>query len=148
MASYNRVILMGNVVRNPELRHTAGSNLPVARVAFAVNSRFKDREETLFIDIVAFGKSAETLSAYVTKGTPLLVEGRLSQRSWEDPNGSKRYKYEVILDTFQFLRGSKERSDENAQSDDMYNSGTSAADSNSGKFNSPSDQMEDDDIPF
>ena len=146
MASYNKVILMGNLVSDPELRHTAGSNLPVARTRLAVNRKYKDKEEVMFIDIVVFGKTAETLHTYAKKGAPLLVDGRLNQSSWEDPNGGgKRYKHEVIVETFQFLRGSKERSDEDAPGG-MYNAGTNAGDS--GRFNSPSDQMEDDDIPF
>ncbi len=139
MASYNKVIMMGNVVRNPELRHTPGSNLPVARTALAVNRKYKDKEEVMFIDIVVFGKQAETLEAYATKGTPLLVDGRLSQSSWEDPNsGQKRSKHEIIVENFQLLGGRRDRSDE----------GQNRGSDSGGGFNSPSDQMDDDDIPF
>ncbi|MDR0453627.1 MAG: single-stranded DNA-binding protein [Deferribacteraceae bacterium] len=152
MASYNKVILMGNVVRNPELRHTPGNNLAVARTSIAVNSNRKDREEVMFIDIVLFGKSAETLNAYATKGSPLLVDGRLSLRSWDDPNGGgKRHKHEIIVDNFQLLRGSKERSEEGAYNDGIHNAGMSASGGNSGKTGAPSDQpgeYTDDDIPF
>jgi single-strand DNA-binding protein len=103
MASYNRVVLLGNVVRNPEIRYAPGNNnLPIARTALAVNSKYKDKENTMFIDIVVFGKLAETLGAYATQGTPLLVEGRLSQNKWEQ-DGKPRSKHEIIVDSFQLL---------------------------------------------
>jgi len=147
MASYNRVILLGNVVRNPELRHTPGSNLPVARTSLAVNNYRKDKEEVMFIDIVVFGKSAETLHEYATKGTPLLIEGRLSLQTWEDRNGGgKRYKHEIIVENFQLLRGSRETSEEGVAGDDRYNVGRSAAESDSGKGHFADDIG--DDIPF
>jgi len=148
MASYNKVIFMGNVVRNPELRYTPGSNLPVARTGLAVNSYRKDKDEVMFIDIVVFGKSAETLNSYAVKGTPLLVDGRLSQRSWEDPNGGgKRYKYEVIVDNFQLLRGSKEQAGEGAAAG-TDNSGRAMPESNSNRDSFSSEPTDDEDIPF
>lgn len=134
MASYNKVIIMGNVVRNPELRYTPGSNMPVARTALAVNRKYKDKEEVMFIDIVVFGKLAETLESYATKGTPLLVDGRLSQSTWEQ-DGQKRSKHEIIVENFQLLGGRRDRAEGQG--------------SNDAGFNAPSDSMgEDDDIPF
>lgn len=136
MASYNRVVLMGNLVRNPELRYAPGSNLPVARTAIAVNRRYKDKEEVMFIDLVIFGKQAETLQSYATKGTPVLVEGRLSQNSWEQ-DGQKRSKHEIIVENFQLV-GSRRDRGEGGMSESV-----------SGRFNSPGDMPDDDDdIPF
>lgn len=135
MASYNRVVLLGNVVRNAELRYTPGSNLPVARTSLAVNRKYKDKEDTMYIDIVVFGKMAETLEAYATKGTPLLIEGRLSQNRWEQ-DGQKRSKHEIIVDNFQLLGGRKDRQADDSQGSDA------------GGFNTPSDVIDDDDIPF
>lgn len=102
MASFNKVILLGNVVRTPELRFTPGSNLAVARSAIAVNRKHKDKEDTMFIDIVVFGKLAEVMEAYCSQGTPIMIEGRLSQNKWEQ-EGVKRSKHEIIVDTFQLL---------------------------------------------
>lgn len=133
MASYNRVVLLGNIVRDPELRYTQG-DLPVARTALAVNRTYKGKEEVMFIDIVVFGKQAENLQAYVTKGSPLLVEGRLSQNSWEQ-DGVKRSKHEIIVENFQFIGSRRDRNDDQP----MHNSGN---------FAPSSEGDDDDDIPF
>lgn len=134
MASFNKVVLLGNVVRNPELRYAPSTNMPIARSALAVNRRYKDKEEAMFIDFVVFGKLAETLEAYATKGTPLLIEGRLSQSSWEQ-DGVKRSRHEIIVETFQLLGGRRERTEDNTRS--------------GGSFNAPEDSfVDDDDIPF
>lgn len=113
MASYNRVILMGNLTRDPELRYTSGGTA-VANFSLAVNRRFKTddevREEVDFFDIVVWGKQAENCSEYLSKGRPVLVEGRLQQNRWETSEGQKRSKVEVVANTVQFLgsRGSEE----------------------------------------
>ena len=110
MANYNRVILMGNLTRDPELRYTPNGSA-VASFAIAVNRRYKvdneKREETSFFDIVFFGKPAEIIAEYMKKGRPLLVEGRLQQRRWETDEGQKRSKVEVIGDSFEFIGGNK-----------------------------------------
>ncbi|MDR2883527.1 MAG: single-stranded DNA-binding protein [Deferribacteraceae bacterium] len=138
MASFNKVVLLGNVVRNPEIRYAPGSNnLPIARTALAVSRKYKDKEETMFIDIVVFGKLAEVLESYATQGTPLLVEGRLSQNKWEQ-DGVKRSKHEIIVDSFQLLGGRKDRA---ADDNSMHNAGSDSS------FSASSD-IDDDDIPF
>ncbi|MDF1536245.1 MAG: single-stranded DNA-binding protein [bacterium] len=108
MANYNRVILIGNLTRDPELRYTPNGSA-VASFSLAVNRRYKvdneNREETGFFDIVFFGKRAETIAEYMKKGRPLLVEGRLQQRRWETDEGQKRSKVEVVGENFQFLGG-------------------------------------------
>lgn len=136
MASYNRIVLMGNVTRNPDVRSIPGSNTAVARTGLAVNRKFKDKEEVLFIDITAFGKTAEIMGEYVVKGAPLLVEGRLSMNSWEQ-DGVKRTKHEVIIDNMQMLGGRKDRADFEEGGQSGHSSNTKDADT-----------IDEDDVPF
>ncbi len=102
---YNKIILIGNLTKDPELRYTP-QGTPVASFRIAVSSRYKQsnelREETLFIDVVTFGKQAETSSKYLNKGRSVLVEGRLQERRWES-NGQQRSKFEVIAQSVRFL---------------------------------------------
>lgn len=102
---YNKAILIGNLTRDPELRYTP-SGTPVTSFGIAVNTRYKQsdemKEETLFIDIVVFGKQAESCSQYLSKGNPVLVEGRLQERRWES-EGQHRRKVEVVAQTVRFL---------------------------------------------
>lgn len=113
MANYNKVILMGNLTRDPELRYTPAGKA-VANFSIAVNRRFKTddqvREETDFFDIVVFGKQAENCSEYLSKGRPVLVDGRLQQRRWETDDGQKRSKVEVVAMSVQFLGGRSQES--------------------------------------
>lgn len=102
---FNKIILIGNLTKDPELRYTP-QGTPVASFRIAVNSRYKQademREETLFIDIITFGKQAETCSQYLNKGKSVLVEGRLQERRWES-EGQQRSKFEVVAQTVRFL---------------------------------------------
>lgn len=102
---FNRIILIGNLTRDPEIRYTP-SGVAVATVPIAVNSRYKQgedlREETLFIDAIVFGKQAETCSQYLNKGRTVLVEGRLRERRWEY-EGQKKSKFEVIANSIRFF---------------------------------------------
>ena len=109
MANYNRVILIGNLTRDPEIRYTP-SGMAVATFGLAVGRRWKDktsgemREETTFVDIDAWGKQAELAGQYLAKGRPLLVEGRLKLDQWEDrETKQKRSKLKVVCERFQFL---------------------------------------------
>jgi single-strand DNA-binding protein len=110
MASYNKVFLMGNLTRDPQVKHLP-SQMVVAEFGLAVNRRYKtaageDKEEVAFVDCSAFGRQAETISQYCTKGKPIFVEGRLKYDTWEDKQGGgKRSKHSVVVDTFQFLGG-------------------------------------------
>ena len=137
MSSFNRVILMGNLTRNPELRYIPTTNTPVAKTGLAVNRRYKSngeqREEVMFIDIVAYGRSAEIMSEYLTKGSAVMIEGRLSFSSWEQ-EGVKRNKHEVIVENFQML-GSR-------------NSTTQNSDVVSKPEPQPKIEINDEDIPF
>ena len=107
MASYNKVILMGNLTRDPELKQTP-SNQSVAQIGLAVNRKFKGREgdmreETTFVDCEAWGRTAEIMSKYLSKGKPVFVEGRLKLDQWQDKDGNNRSKLKVVIDTFQFV---------------------------------------------
>jgi len=108
MPSFNRVTLIGNLTRDPETRDLP-SGTTLCEFGLAMTRHYKtaggdDREETCFIDCTAFGKQAEVLSQYVTKGRPLFVEGRLKYDQWDDKNGGgKRSKVSVIVENFQFL---------------------------------------------
>ncbi|KAB2662378.1 MAG: single-stranded DNA-binding protein [Verrucomicrobia bacterium] len=108
MASFNKVILLGNLTRDPELRYTPKGQA-VVKLGLAVNRRYtteagEAREEVTFIDIDAWGKQAELIAQYCKKGRPLLVEGRLKLDQWDDKNtGQKVSKLRVVLETFQFV---------------------------------------------
>jgi single-strand DNA-binding protein len=106
MASLNSVILLGNLTRDPELRSTSNGT-SVASFGLAVNRRYRQgeaqREEVCFVDIVCFGRQAETASEYLSKGNLVMIEGRLQWRSWETPEGQKRSKHEVIANNIQFM---------------------------------------------
>lgn len=110
MASFNRVILVGNVTRDVELRYTP-SSLAVCDIGLAVNDRRKTAtgewvDETTFVDISMFGRTAEVAGEYLKKGSPVLIEGRLKLDQWETNDGQKRSKLKVICDKMQLL-GSK-----------------------------------------
>jgi single-strand DNA-binding protein len=100
--SYNKIILVGNLTRDPEIRYV-GSGAAVTKFTLAVNRRSKQAEETDFIDIVAWDKLAETCNTYLKKGMSCLVEGRLSIRSYEDKDGNKRKATEVVCNVMQML---------------------------------------------
>lgn len=103
---FNKIILMGNLTRDPEVRYTPGG-APVTRFSLAVNHRYKQggetKDEVCFIDVVIFGKQAETAGEYLLKGKGVLVEGRLQQRRWEAEGGQKRSKHEVLGQVIRFL---------------------------------------------
>jgi single-strand DNA-binding protein len=102
---YNKVILIGNLTKDPELRYTP-QGTPVTSFRLAVNYRYKHSDEmkqdTVFIDIVVFGKQAESCSKYLNKGSSALVEGRLQERRWEH-EGQQRSKFEIIAQSVRFL---------------------------------------------
>ena len=107
MASFNKVLLMGNLTKDPELRYTP-QGTAVVNLRLAVNRKFKDRnqemkEEVCFVTAVAWDKQAETCNQYLHKGSPVFVEGRLQSRSWEDNSGQKRSVIEVRVERVQFL---------------------------------------------
>jgi single-strand DNA-binding protein len=110
MASFNKVLLLGNLTRDPELRVTP-KGTSICQFGLAVNRQFKDesgatRDETTFVDIEAWGKQGELVSKYLTKGSPCFVEGRLRLDTWDDKqSGQKRSKLKIVLENVQFLGG-------------------------------------------
>jgi single-strand DNA-binding protein len=105
--SYNRVILVGNLTRDPEIRYTQ-SGKGVTKFALAVNNP-RNKEETTFVDIVAWDKLGETCNTYLKKGANCLVEGRLVIRSYDDKDGNKRKATEVVIDNMQMLGSRPDR---------------------------------------
>lgn len=118
MASFNKVILIGNLTRDPDLRVTANGS-SICKIGIAVNRNFltrdgERREETTFVDIDAFGKQAEVISKYLRKGRPLMVEGRLKLDQWES-DGQKRSRLGVVLENFQFLSAREDPVDQSSR---------------------------------
>src|SRR5437588_1815429 len=110
MASFNKVLLMGNLTRDPQLKYLP-SQTAVTEFGLACNRKFKsqsgeDREEVTFVDCSAFGKQAELINQYFTKGKPIFIQGRLKYDQWEDKQGGgKRSKLTVVMEGFQFVGG-------------------------------------------
>lgn len=110
--SYNRCILAGNVTRDPEQRFTPGGKA-VCDLGLAINEQYKDAqgkvvEDCVFVDVTLFGRTAEVAAQYLTKGAPVLIEGRLKLDQWDDKNGGgKRTKLKVVGDRMQLLGGGK-----------------------------------------
>ncbi|MDX9911022.1 MAG: single-stranded DNA-binding protein [Phycisphaerales bacterium] len=105
--SFNKVLLMGNLTRDVELRHTPGGSA-VARLGLACNRRFKtqtgeQRDEVTFVDCEAWGRTAEVMSQYLAKGRPVFIEGRLKLDQWQDKDGQNRSKLVVVVENFQFV---------------------------------------------
>ena len=109
MASLNKVLLIGNLTRDPELRYVP-SGSAVASFTLAMNRVYKlqtgeKKEEVSFVKVIVWGRMAEVCGEYLSKGSPVFVEGRLQSRSWDGPDGQKRSALEVIAVNIQFLRG-------------------------------------------
>lgn len=140
MASFNKVILVGNLTREPELRqfNTGGS---VTEFGLASSRKFKKKdgsmdEEVLFVDCKAWGKTGEVIQQYLGKGSPILVEGRLVLERWEDREGNNRSKVLVNVESFQFLNSSPDNQKPAKQG------------SRKPVENDYDDDMDDDEIPF
>ena len=109
MANFNKIILAGNLTRDPQLAYLP-NNTPVVEFGLAINRKRRGqdgemKEETCFIDCRAYAKPAETINQYMSKGSPILLEGRLQFQQWTAQDGSKRSKHVVVVDQFQFLGG-------------------------------------------
>jgi len=115
MANLNKVFLMGNLTRNPELRYTP-SGTAVASFGVAVNRNWtgqdgEKKEEVCFVDISAFGRIAEVINEYFSKGKPIFVEGRLQFNQWETKDGQKRSTLRVVAENFQFIGGAAKKNE-------------------------------------
>ncbi|WP_221030214.1 single-stranded DNA-binding protein [Actomonas aquatica] len=157
MANLNRVLLIGNLTRDPELRVTPKGN-SICQFGLAVNRSFKDgsgqtREETTFIDVEAWGRQGETISKYCTKGRALFVEGRLRFDQWEDKNtGQKRSRLSVVLENFQFIGGRGDGDNEGGGSSGGGGNYSPSPERNSppprAPRPAPADDNLDEDVPF
>lgn len=157
MASYNKVILMGNLTRDPEMKYLP-SGTAVANFGIAMNERYTDRqtgeqkEIACFVDVEAWDRQAEVVNEYFSKGSPIFLEGSLKFDSWETPEGEKRSKLKVRLLRFQFIGGRQD-------GDEVEGGYTQATPPDSTPMEGQSDQVSnaaaggsdtstDDDIPF
>lgn len=109
MTSLNRVLLIGNLTRDPELRYTPNGT-PVAEFGLAVNREFRGdggekREETCFIDCLAWQRQAEVICQFLARGRAVFLEGRLQLDTWQSPQGEKRSKHRVVVERFEFIDG-------------------------------------------
>jgi len=144
---YNRVILVGNLTRDVELKYTP-NGMAIAKFGLATNRSYKDnttgelKQEVMFIDITVFGRSAEVANQYLKKGRKVLVEGRLVLDQWVDSSGQKRSKHSIVADKIQFM-DPKESSDNVNQS---YN--TQPQQPVQQQNNISSIDIDDDEIPF
>lgn len=164
MASFNKVILIGNLCKDAELQYTQ-KGTAIGKVSLAVNRKWKSdtgelKEEVTFIDVTAFGKTAEVIGQYCRKGNPLMVEGRLHMDTWEDKQtGQKRSKLCVVCEGIQLLGGGSKNADSQTataaagsppnvanRTAQPQSKATTATDPGSGNIN-PTD-VGDDDVPF
>jgi single-strand DNA-binding protein len=149
MANFNKIMLMGNLTRDPEMSYLP-SNTPVVEFGLAVNRRYRRQdgeqgEETLFVDCRSFGRTAELLNQYLRKGRPVFIEGRLQLDRWQDRDGNQRSKHRVFVENFQFIdsRGGGDQPDGGGSYDSSSNAGSRSS------APPPGDPAAgDDDIPF
>jgi single-strand DNA-binding protein len=147
--SFNRITLVGNLVRDPEIRYI-NSGAAVCKFTLAVNRRSKQQEETDFIDCVAWDKLAETCNQYLKKGMSVLCDGRLSIRSYETKEGEKRKAAEVVVNVMQMLDRAN-RSYENGNGNGSYNGNGNGSGDNVRQFTPRGEGSEEeieDEIPF
>jgi len=151
MANLNKVMLIGNLTRDPELRFLP-SGTPVCEMGLAVNRTWTDqqgerKEQVCFVDLTAFGRQAETLGQYMRKGRPLFVEGRLDYQSWDGPDGAKRSKLKVVVENFQFL-GSRSDGPAAGPGGPREGAGEQAPTYSASRTASSGPAVDEDDIPF
>ena len=155
MASFNQVILLGNLTRDVELKHTP-SNQAVANIGLAMNRQYQTRdgerrEETTFVDCEAWGRQAEVMAQYLAKGRPVFIQGRLKLDTWQDQQGQNRSKLKVVIENFQFVGGRDGGNGGGAQGggggrrEFQPNASDGAGASGGGGGHTP---VPDDDIPF
>ena len=153
MASLNKVLLMGNLTRDPEVRHTP-KGTAVGDLAMAINMTYKaqdgtEKEEVCYVDVVVWGRQAETCRDYLTKGAPVFVEGRLQLDQWEGPEGEKKSRMRVRADRVQFLSRSGGGGGGGARGPRSEGAGGGApSEGGAPKQASPPRDIPEDDVPF
>ncbi len=152
MASYNKVMLMGNLVRDPELRVTP-SGLSICRFTLASSRSVKSekvengvREETTFVDVEVFGKQAEIVAKYFIKGRPIFVEGRLRLNEWQTQTGEKRSKLIVVLENFVFVSSNTQQTEGRTSTPFAYEKVETKVEPEN--TDTPFSGAEDEDVPF
>jgi single-strand DNA-binding protein len=152
MASFNKVILMGNLTRDPELRYTP-KGTAVARIGLAVNRVWRtetgeSKEEVTFVDVDAFSNMAENIAKYMKKGSPILIEGRLKLDQWDDKQtGQKRSKLGVVCENFRFV-GSAQSRDGASPEPTRPRPATAQPPSTAPEAETPPPEEPGDDVPF
>jgi single-strand DNA-binding protein len=150
MANLNKVFLMGNLTRDPELKHLPSGTV-VVEIGVAVNRQWTDRnsgerrDATTYVDCKSLGRQAEVINEYFTKGKPIFIEGRLEYRSWEAKDGTKRNKLEVFIENFQFVGGGR---GEGTGAAGGGRSPAAASEGFSRDEGPPAEAYGDDDVPF
>lgn len=149
MANLNKVLLIGNLTRQPELKYTP-AGLAVMTLGIAVSRRFKDstgalKEEVTFVDVSVFAKQAEACAQYLQKGSPVFVEGRLHFRKWETPDGQSRNKLDVTAERVQFLSRKSEGAGASRVAEPV---GAAEGGKSDSGLPADSDLPPDDDVPF
>jgi single-strand DNA-binding protein len=148
MASINRVVIVGNLTRDPELRHTP-SGTALCKLGVAVNDRIKQGEEWVekanFFDVTVWGAQAESCSRYLNKGRQVAIDGRLDHQTWEK-DGQKRSRVEIIAQSVQFLGGKQNAG--GSQGEPVSTGASSGLTPDTSDFETPKDGGSDDDIPF
>lgn len=163
MPNYNKVLLMGNLTRDVELKYTP-SNMAVANLGIAVNRKYKGndgetKEEVTFVDCEAWSQTAENISKWFSKGKPIFLEGRLKLDQWQDKDGGNRSKLKVVIENFQFVDsksggggggGSGNAGGEYVETPQRRAApAASGAKASSGGYSGPTHEpLGDDDIPF
>jgi single-strand DNA-binding protein len=133
MAGYNRIVMVGNLTRDPEIKQL-GSGQSVCRLGLAANRQFKNRvtgeqqQEVCFVDVDVWGAQADSCGQYLQKGRPVLIEGRLKFDSWQDPQGGTRSKHSIVADRVVFLSGNESGNDFADKKDSATSFGTENTD--------------------
>ena len=146
----NKVILIGRLTRDPELKFIAGSGNAVTRFSIAVTRQFK-RDEADFINCVAFGKTAETIAQYLTKGSQIAITGNIRTGSYDAQDGSKRYTTDVVVENFEFVGGGKGANNIGSFNDDFGSNNSDYSKPSNDSFGGFDDDMtpvDDGDMPF
>ncbi len=150
MKGYNRVILIGNITRDPEIRYTP-KGLAIGKFSLAINRTWKDangqgQEDVTFVDVDCFGKTAEAIGQYLKKGSPIAMEGRLKLDQWQDKNsGQQRQKLGVVLESFTFIGGGQQQQ---GQPEQRRPAPKSQHSDNDGPPPEDGPPAESDDVPF
>jgi single-strand DNA-binding protein len=154
MANFNKVIIAGNLTRDPELRYTP-KGTAIARITLAVNRTYtsaeggEKKEEVSFIDVDIWGRQAEVIGQYMKKGRPLLVEGRLKLDTWEDKNTKqKQSKLKVVLESFSFIDSNRNENGGVAEAPRSSRPAPSAPSSTTPSDPGDSEPPQEDDVPF